>query len=1089
MPYIADLHVHSLYSRATSKASTLHGLAAWAAIKGIDLVATGDFTHPGWFAQLCTELEPAEPGLFRLKQPPSFEELAALLPPGVQPDTSHIRFVLSAEISSIYKRGGKVRKVHNLLYAPDFAAVQRLNSVLAGIGNLEADGRPILGLDSQTLLALLLEHAPQGFLVPAHIWTPWFSLFGSKSGFDAVEECFGDLSGEVFALETGLSSDPEMNRRISALDRFALISNSDCHSPAKLGREANIFTGPLDFFALKEALRNPLRGQFQATIEFYPEEGKYHCDGHRSCGICLEPHQTAAALGICPQCGKPLTIGVLYRVLELADREAPRWPEGAPAVHSLIPLPELLGELFGCGPASKQVDTAYGRLINAFGSEFRLLIETPLAEIAAVSPLLAEAVKRVRTKQVIRTPGFDGEFGVIKVFADAERDELGGQLNLFGLTPSKPRAKKERKQAIVRAKATEELLLPQNRQLNPEQQAAVESEAARIIVQAGPGTGKTHTLVQRAVRLIAAGQGPVLVITFTNKAAEGIRQRLSTALGTEQSLPWVDTFHGFCLHWLRRLKPDLTLVGPEMRQRIFLRQYPQLSDRERKDLQRQASLLLADQRVLPESYAEDDPLRPYFAAYLREHSLLDLDEVVPACTALLHRDSSFAAEVRATAAHLLVDEFQDLNAAQYELVRLLAENGSVFAIGDPDQAIYGFRGANPSWFRKFIVEQQPERHHLTINYRSGTQILEAAAAVIANNHEDSEQPSTHAATEKQSVIYRHRATNAAAEARFIAEQIQQLIGGTSHREIDRLAGAEGGLALSDIAILCRTARQMPIVAQALTDRTLPCQVVDLHPFYSSGNTKLIYYWLLLATERIDQAELLFLLGQEEGIGAQALAAAEQILSAQENSRSPLADLLFADSLPEHLRQCGDRMAKVAARLSTASPVAAVDLALIHCGFNNDESDLVRFRNMAASAVSLPAFAEHLRKHQDSLIYDERAEAVLLVTLHAAKGLEFKAVFLAGCEEDLLPLAPRTVLDTAATEEHLAEERRLFFVGLTRAAEVLYLCSAGERQGYAGLKRSAPSRFLIEIPAELLNTPLLLPKQARKKSNGRQLRLF
>ena len=247
MPYIADLHIHSRYSRATSKASNLHGLAAWAAIKGIDVVATGDFTHPGWFAHLADNLEPAEPGLFRLKKHPNFDELAPILPPGVQPDTSHIRFLLSAEISSIYKRGGKVRKIHNLLYAPDLDAARRINTVLAGIGNLHSDGRPILGLDSKILLEILLEQAPEGFLVPAHIWTPWFSLFGSKSGFDAIEECFDDLSSEIFALETGLSSDPEMNRHISALDRFSLISNSDCHSPSKLGREVNIFATDLSF--------------------------------------------------------------------------------------------------------------------------------------------------------------------------------------------------------------------------------------------------------------------------------------------------------------------------------------------------------------------------------------------------------------------------------------------------------------------------------------------------------------------------------------------------------------------------------------------------------------------------------------------------------------------------------------------------------------------------------------------------------------------------------------------------------------------------------------------------------------------------
>jgi DNA helicase-2/ATP-dependent DNA helicase PcrA len=1089
MPFIADLHTHSHYSRATSKDSTLHGLAAWAAVKGIDLVATGDFTHPGWFAQLCEELEPAEPGLFRLNQPPAATALAALLPPGVHVDCSHIRFILSAEISSIYKRGGKVRKIHSLLYAPDFEAVRRINSTLAGIGNLEADGRPILGLDAQTLLAILLEHAPEGFLVPAHIWTPWFSLFGSKSGFDAVEECFGDVSGEVFALETGLSSDPDMNRRIAALDRFALISNSDCHSPAKLGREANIFEAGFDYFSLRDALRQPDCGRrLAATIEFYPEEGKYHCDGHRKCGICFEPEQTRAANGLCPQCGKPLTVGVLSRVLELADRAEPRWPENAPTVHSLIPLPELLGELLGCGPATQKVETAYARLINAFGSEFRLLLATPLADIAAVSPVLAEAVRRMREKQVIRQPGYDGEFGVIRVFAEHEQAEVGGQLNLFGLSPAKPRKKQERGLSVrLSTKQDVSRPNPPRSLLNPEQQAAVESEAARIIVQAGPGTGKTHTLVQRAVRLLHNGQGPVVVITFTNRAAEEIRQRLAAA--APGAPVWVDTFHGFCLHWLRRHQPDLALAGPEMRQRIVLRQYPQLSDRARRDLQRQMGLFLAEQRVLPETYAEADPLRSYFT-YLREHSLLDLDEVVPACTALAHRDSEFATALRAAAAHLLVDEFQDLNAAQYELVRLLAENGSIFAIGDPDQAIYGFRGANPAWFRRFAEEQQPERHHLTANYRSGAAVLEAAAAVIANNYPPEEKRATaHAATSKTAVLYRHTTTTAAAEARFIAEQIQHLIGGTSHREIDRLTNSDGNLALSDIAILCRTARQMPLIAQALAERTIPCQAVDLQPFYLSGETKRLYYWLLLAAGQIDQAELLVLLSKEQGIGTQTLAAAEHVLSEKEKSRAPLADLLSAAELPEHLRGHIERIAGFSARLTQEPLSAAVDLIAAHCGMKADEPDVIRFRNLAASAVSLSPFAEHCRRHEDSVIYDQRAEAVLLATLHAAKGLEFKAVFLAGCEEGLLPLAPRVALDLAAEAEHIAEERRLFFVGLTRAAETLYLCSARERLGFAGIEHPALSRFLGEIPAELLKSPPLSQPKKRKHSSGRQLRLF
>lgn len=416
MNYIADLHIHSPFSRATSKGSTLAGLAAWARIKGIQVVGTGDFTHPGWLNCLKDELIPAEPGLFRLK-----DETGPASPlPGVALPAGTVRFLLTAEVSSIYKRHGRVRKVHNLLYVPDFASAERINTKLAVIGNIKSDGRPILGLDSRDLLEILLERAPEGFLVPAHIWTPWFSLFGSRSGFDAIEECYGDLTPHVFALETGLSSDPEMNRLISALDRFALISNSDCHSPQKLGREANLFDTDLSFHALRDAIKGNRRDTFCGTVEFFPEEGKYHFDGHRACNVCLDPHEIRRLGLLCPVCARPLTVGVHHRVMDLADREAPLYGPEAPLVHSLIPLPELLGELLGVGPASKKVMLRYAAVIARFGSEFKLLLQTPLDEIASYAPLLGEAVKRVRDGQVISRPGYDGEFGTITVFAAGE---------------------------------------------------------------------------------------------------------------------------------------------------------------------------------------------------------------------------------------------------------------------------------------------------------------------------------------------------------------------------------------------------------------------------------------------------------------------------------------------------------------------------------------------------------------------------------------------------------------------------------------------------------------------------------------------
>jgi uncharacterized protein (TIGR00375 family) len=428
MEYIADLHIHSPYSRATSRQSTLSGLAAWARIKGIQVVGSGDFTHPGWLRRLKEELELAEPGLFKLRNEADVQSPL----PGVTPSNAPVRFLLSAEVSSIYKRHGVTRKVHNLLYVPDFAAAERINVILAAIGNIESDGRPILGLDSHDLLEILLEQAPEGFLVPAHIWTPWFSLFGSRSGFDSMDECFGDLTPHVFALETGLSSDPAMNRMISALDRLALISNSDCHSPAKLGREANLFNTGLDFFSLRDAIRNNKRDTFRGTIEFFPEEGKYHADGHRDCRVCLDTGETRKLGFDCPICGKPLTVGVRHRVLDLADREEPLYPEGSPGFFNLIPLPEVLGEILGVGPNSKKVMRQYGRTISRFGSEFNLLLHTELEEISRQSPILGEAVGRIRRGQVVRKPGYDGEYGVIQVFAEGELGKTADRERLLG---------------------------------------------------------------------------------------------------------------------------------------------------------------------------------------------------------------------------------------------------------------------------------------------------------------------------------------------------------------------------------------------------------------------------------------------------------------------------------------------------------------------------------------------------------------------------------------------------------------------------------------------------------------------------------
>jgi uncharacterized protein (TIGR00375 family) len=406
MRYLADLHTHSHFSLATSKIATLAHFAAWASAKGLSLVGTGDFTHPGWRRELRHLLLPAETGFFQLAGPPP---VAAL--PGLQLPSAPVRFLLTGEVSCIFPHQGRTRKVHCLLFAPELDAVERFCHRLGAFGNLESDGRPTLRLAARDLLELVLEYLPGGLLVPAHIWTPWFSLFGSRSGFDTIEECFDDLSDQIVALETGLSSDPPMNRRLSSLDRYTLISNSDCHAPAKLGREANIFETGFDYPALTAALRRPNPG-LAGTIEFFPEEGKYFAAGHRRCRFRLDRPPASADVP-CPVCGRPLTQGVAGRVEELADRATPLFPAGSPRTHHLVPLPELLAELAGRGVNSKTVESRYIATINALGPELPLLLDKPLPEIARFSAPLAQVIALVRAGRVRRECGYDGQPGRI----------------------------------------------------------------------------------------------------------------------------------------------------------------------------------------------------------------------------------------------------------------------------------------------------------------------------------------------------------------------------------------------------------------------------------------------------------------------------------------------------------------------------------------------------------------------------------------------------------------------------------------------------------------------------------------------------
>lgn len=768
MNFIADLHIHSRFSRATSKALTVPHLAAWAACKGISVLGTGDFTHPQWRAELAQWLvRDEESGFYRLRERPHCADVPAAagrlldgdagerdgLPPGGP------LFCLQTEISSIYKRGGQVRKVHNLVFVPTLEDAERLSARLALVGNLHSDGRPILGLDSRDLLEMVLETVPGAVLVPAHVWTPWFALFGSRSGFDRIEDCFGDLTDEVFALETGLSSDPAMNRLLSRLDGYALISNSDAHSGANLGREANCFAGRPSYSGLFAALRAAARREpqdsldcrFQGTLEFYPEEGKYHLDGHRACGVVLEPARSRELGDICPVCGRPLTIGVLHRVLALADRQtAPRLPL-EPQASSLVPLSEVLGEILGVGAGSRKVRERYERVLAELGPELAVLCHLPEARVRAWWEPLGEAVARMRSGAVIREPGFDGQYGTVRLFRPGELDNGSGRgrgrVSLPGLPgllagaapppergrnePGRPadsmsgapapRDRQARDDTLPAAAGDAQAAGSPDARFSPEQLAALTAAldgadstnsaagadgvtaSAPVLVAAGPGAGKTRVLVGRVAELLRRGAAPdqLLVLTFTRRAAGEIRERLS-GQGSKQNapdaLPWCETLHGLAWRLLRASGPaePPALMGEDAAFSLFAAVAAPMSRREARAAW--DALCLARERgdkpgAGPAAgQASDSACAPALAARYayrkREAGLMDYAD-------LLDWLGAAAPGLRGRWRHVLVDEVQDLSPVQLAVVRafLPPDGAGFFGIGDPDQAIYGFRGA------------------------------------------------------------------------------------------------------------------------------------------------------------------------------------------------------------------------------------------------------------------------------------------------------------------------------------------------------------------------------------------------------------
>ncbi len=1035
MRFFADLHIHSHYSRATSSLLTLKNIAIWSAKKGIGVIGTGDFTHPGWLSEIEENLQEAEDGLYKLKD--GLESAPDILEP---------RFVISGEISCIYKKKKRLRKIHILLLLPSIEDAKKLNKRLAKIGDLEADGRPILGLDAKVLLEIVLEICPKALFIPAHIWTPWFSLFGSNSGFDDIEECFEDLKTYIYALETGLSSDPPMNRLLSVLDSYVLVSNSDAHSLTKLGREANIFDTELSYSGIFKAIKE---GEgFVGTVEFFPEEGKYHLDGHRKCGVCLEPKEAMALNNICPVCGNPLTIGVLHRVYELADRDKPVLKK---PFYSLIPLAEIISEIMECGVETKRVKEEYERLISELGSELNILMNIPLDEIKECGgELLAEAIRRMRQQKVIKKPGFDGQYGRIRLFDEGEKRKFSGQTLLFGFL-EKSRTKKYKREFLKiekrkEAKSKDDPIL---KGLDPDQRKAVLYAPGHLLIVAGPGSGKTLTLTHRIAYMIESKEvsaKQVLAITFTNKAADEMRDRLKKLLSSHIKIR-VSTFHSFCLWILREkgkligIKKDFS-VCPEWETAEIIRE---IAPKKRLADSLLKVLSLIKHRLFKLADSELFSLYKSYEERLRSLNMLDIDDLEIKALLLLKEHKEVADYIAHIYRYIFVDEYQDTNPTQVDILKILAKAGSfVCAIGDPDQAIYGFRGADRSSFFMFSKDfKGASQIKLNNNYRSSDVIIKAASYVLEKepmkvvSNLDGKIVISACASDKQ-------------EAEYVVENIERLIGGISHFSLDsrNIQFYEGeSLGFGDIAVLYRINSIGDEVEEALNRAGIPVLRSGKLPLIETYPVNLIY-WLMLTIlyERSSCWERYRLLASKNGL-------------------IPISDpnSIRSDSVKELL----EKIIKIH-RLDSLDNEASIKA-------------LDKLRDMAEQYNGeLASFLDQLSIERGIDSIELSADRVALMSIHSAKGLEWKAVFIIGCEDGIIPC-------TLFGDTDIDEEKRLFYVGMTRAKQFLFISYAAKRRLGSRILTLKPSPFLEKIPQQLVQ--IEDKRKVKKRKEPVQLSLF
>ncbi|MCL1816892.1 MAG: UvrD-helicase domain-containing protein, partial [Clostridiales bacterium] len=1054
--FIADLHIHSKYSRATSRDCSPEILSLTAARKGLHLLGTGDFTHPIWRQELREKLLPAEEGLYTLAK-------EYKMPGQLPADALEPRFIISGEIASIYKHDGKVRKVHNMILLPSLDAANKLSGRLELIGNLHSDGRPILGLSSHDLLEITLEACAKAIFIPAHIWTPHFSLFGAYSGFDDLRECFGDLSGHIHALEMGLSSDPPMNWRLSALDNYTLLSNSDAHSPAKLAREASIFSTELTYSHIAQALREHCGKGFYGNIKFFPEEGKYHYDGHRNCGICFKPAETKAHGGICPVCGGRITVGVLSRVEELADRPEGFKPSTAKSFESLVPLAEVIAASAGFSAISQRGQKIYGELLNNLGTELFVLRQASLSDIENLAgSLVAEGIRRLRAREVTLTPGYDGVFGKISLLNETERQRILGQTHLFGgfMAEDKPnknqQGQKNTKESVKPTGTAEAIKkkqpsLEKETNLNNEQLDAAKSPSPVIAVIAGPGTGKTRTLVSRIVYLLREGgvkPAHITAVTFTNKAALQMRQRLEQELQNKRMARAVNigTFHAICLRLLRA-KPNhtgVTLLNEAdalLLMADILLEYG--SNEPPRDILRRISLhkngagLDGNHGDIPRGIFEE------YQKKLRDYGVLDYDDILLEALAL-------ASDNNKCFTHLLVDEFQDINRLQYSLLQSWGHKStSIFVIGDPHQSIYGFRGSAKECFSWFYKDYPTAKLvQLNKNYRSTPQIIACAAAALTGK-QDNLLPQMATGQDNGIKVRLLLTYDGATEALSVTKEIKRLVGGLDMLESGRQPYGKPLRGFADIAVLYRINRQAALFERFFKAEGIPYTIAGREEYLTDSqviNTLAFFRLLLNHSDQLARRRC------QQNLG-------EQRFEELWKKYQPLA----------HKSKPGSLMKEWLA-----------DNGQTGCGMANDNTEISLPLEMLAQAAvlydSMTDFLHNLALGSEADVLRSGAgkrerQAVSLMTLHAAKGLEFPVVFLVGAEEGLFPGS-----QSIGEPEEMEEERRLCYVALTRAMERIYVSHTKQRMLFGKTAANLLSRFIDEIGDDNIDRSAGVPRR-------------